>query len=127
MFCSNCGTEIPEGAQFCPSCGTKVEEVTEEVTETVAEEVTVEETTAETVTEDAVVEEAASEEPVVEETVTEEAPKVDASFYGQQTGAQQNTYNQATNQAQKATGGKNFILYYIINKRKFGLYLSRYL
>ncbi|MBQ1473596.1 MAG: zinc ribbon domain-containing protein, partial [Lachnospiraceae bacterium] len=37
MFCSNCGTEIPEGAQFCPSCGTKV--TSDEATETVVEAV----------------------------------------------------------------------------------------
>ena len=24
MFCSNCGTEIPEGSRFCPSCGSAV-------------------------------------------------------------------------------------------------------
>ena len=51
MFCSNCGTEIPEGAQFCPSCGTKVtsDEATETVVEAV-EEATVEETTVEETT-----------------------------------------------------------------------------
>ena len=104
MFCSNCGAEIPEGAQFCPSCGTKA--ASEEVTETVAEaveEATVEETTTEAVSE-TVVEETA-EEVVAEETVTEETPKVDASFYGQQIGAQQNTYNQATNQTQNSKVG----------------------
>ena len=102
MFCSNCGTEIPEGAQFCPSCGTKV--TSDEATETVVEAV-------------------------------EEAPKVDPSFYGQQTGAQQNTYNQATNQTQKATGGKNFIgdtssmnllqVFSIIMMLLYGLYTIR--
>lgn len=25
MFCSNCGTQIPEGSIFCGNCGTKVE------------------------------------------------------------------------------------------------------
>ena len=25
MFCSNCGTQIPEGSLFCGNCGTKVE------------------------------------------------------------------------------------------------------
>lgn len=25
MFCRNCGTELPEGAEFCPRCGTPVE------------------------------------------------------------------------------------------------------
>ena len=139
MFCSNCGTEIPEGAQFCPSCGTKVtsdeatETVVEAVEEATVEETTVEETPAEAVTE-AVVEEAA-EEVVAEETVTEEAPKVDASFYGQQTGAQQNTYNQATNQTQKATGGKDFIgdtssmnllqVFALIMMALYGLYTIR--
>lgn len=102
MFCSNCGTEIPEGAQFCPSCGTKV--TSDEATETVIEAV-------------------------------EEAPKVDASFYGQQTGAQQNTYNQATNQTQKATGGKDFIgdtssmnllqVFALIMMALYGLYTIR--
>ena len=26
MFCSNCGTRIPEGSQFCPNCGTRIAE-----------------------------------------------------------------------------------------------------
>lgn len=26
MFCSNCGTKIPEGAHFCPDCGTSVDQ-----------------------------------------------------------------------------------------------------
>lgn len=25
MFCRNCGTELPDGAEFCPQCGTPVE------------------------------------------------------------------------------------------------------
>lgn len=24
MFCSNCGTQIPDGSAFCPNCGTKI-------------------------------------------------------------------------------------------------------
>lgn len=27
MFCSKCGSNLQEGAQFCPACGTKVSEV----------------------------------------------------------------------------------------------------
>ena len=29
MHCSNCGAEIPEGAEFCPECGHKVGEIVE--------------------------------------------------------------------------------------------------
>ena len=39
MFCSNCGTELPDGAVFCANCGTKLSEEnsTPEFTETVTE------------------------------------------------------------------------------------------
>ena len=42
MYCSTCGTKLPDGAQFCSNCGTKVvaeaaEEVKAEVVETAAE------------------------------------------------------------------------------------------
>ena len=42
MYCSTCGTKLPDGAQFCSNCGTKVvaeaaEEVKAEVVETDAE------------------------------------------------------------------------------------------
>ena len=26
MFCSKCGSDLQDGAQFCPKCGTKVEQ-----------------------------------------------------------------------------------------------------
>lgn len=26
MYCTNCGTTVPEHANFCPSCGTKIQE-----------------------------------------------------------------------------------------------------
>lgn len=26
MFCSNCGTKLPDGAQFCSNCGNKIGE-----------------------------------------------------------------------------------------------------
>ena len=35
MFCSNCGSKLPEGARFCSNCGVRVVEMfeTPEVTE----------------------------------------------------------------------------------------------
>jgi hypothetical protein len=27
MFCSNCGTQLPDGTQFCPGCGQNLSEV----------------------------------------------------------------------------------------------------
>ena len=28
MFCTNCGTELPDGSKFCSNCGQKIGEVT---------------------------------------------------------------------------------------------------
>ena len=39
MFCSNCGTKLPDDASFCPECGTKIEKAAEEAVVVEAEKV----------------------------------------------------------------------------------------
>jgi hypothetical protein len=75
MYCSTCGTKLPDGAQFCSNCGTKVvaeaaEEVKTEVVETAAE---VKEAVVETVEEkkEEAVEAVAEVKEEVAETVEE--------------------------------------------------------
>ena len=75
MYCSTCGTKLPDGAQFCSNCGTKVvaeaaEEVKAEVVETAAE---VKEAVVETVEEkkEEAVEAVAEVKEEVAETVEE--------------------------------------------------------
>lgn len=108
MFCSNCGTQIPDNASFCANCGTAVKAAAP-----VAETPVVEEAVpvAAPVVEEAIPVAAPVAAPVVEEAAPVAAPVQEAqNVYAPAPTYTQPTYSAPTNAAPVANVDANSLL-----------------